>query len=95
MADVTQARAEAIKKLDADDKAREESAIERGQAEAKVKPTPTPREIDLAKLGLLDIDNKEASGAPPEVFPQNLRRNLVNEPATKGYKTRDAKPDVI
>jgi hypothetical protein len=59
-------RAEAVKQLDEDDKKRHDANVEAGQKAAKVQPTPTQREADLAKLGLLDIDKKEPSGAGPD-----------------------------
>jgi hypothetical protein len=85
-------RAEATKKLDEADKARNDYNIERGKRELGYRPTPTQRESDLARLGLLDIDAKEDDGSGPEIPPFNIRRSAHlegqhNEP----YKTREAK----
>lgn len=82
------AREAANKKLDEDDKARHDANVEAGKRQAESKPTPTQRENDLAKLGLLDPDEKEDDGSGPEVMPGALRRDVSAEDAAK-YKTRD------
>lgn len=87
-----EAQEAANKRLDEDDKAREASNLEVMERRNKGKPTPTQRESDLAKLGLLDIDSKEDDGSGPEIFLPNTRRSAAmtgqgNEP----YKTREAK----
>src|SRR4051812_33293991 len=42
---------------------RDRSVAEFYEREASVKPTPTQRENDLAKVGALDIDDKEPDGS--------------------------------
>ena len=79
------AREAALKELDEADKAREEQRKESDERAAKAKPTPTPREVDLAKLGLLDIDNKEDDGSGPELV--HTRVALPADEAAK-YNTR-------
>ena len=64
--DPKKARADAEKQLDEDDDKREEASTAAAQAAAKVKPTPSQRESDLARLGVLHPDDREPSGAPPE-----------------------------
>jgi hypothetical protein len=81
------AQAAAIKKLDEDDKARQEAIVEAGQRQLKMKPTPTQRENDLAKLGLLDIDSKEDDGSGPD--PHDLQQRALTADAQGRYKTRD------
>lgn len=77
-----EARAEAVKKLDADDAARVEAA----KAKTYGNPTPTQREADLAKLGLLDIDAKEPTGAEPD--PHALKDKALAAQEAAGYKTK-------
>jgi len=89
-----EAQAAANKRLDEDDKARVERNAEAEKRRTQAKPTPTQREADLAKLGLLDIDSKEDDGSGPEVMPAHVRRAAVaDEEAVQRYKTREAKPE--
>jgi len=82
------ARQAADKRLDEEAKARHEANVEAGRRQAEGKPTPTQRENDLAKLGLLDHDEKEDDGSGPEIMPGGLRRDISAEDAAK-YRTRD------
>ena len=87
-----EAQEAANKRLDEDDKAREASNLEVMERRNKGKPTPTQRESDLAKLGLLDIDSKEDDGSGPEVYLPNTRRSAMNAgQGNEPYKTREAK----
>lgn len=79
-----QNRSDAVKKLDEDEKRRVDQINQVGERESQSKPTPTQRENDLAKLGLLDIDSKEDDGSGPDVPPQNTRRTVEGQ-----YNTRD------
>lgn len=80
-------RADANKMLDDQQKAREDINADREQREANMKPTPTQRENDLAKLGLLDIDDKEDDGSGPEQLPNQPRREMTPDERAR-YKTR-------
>jgi hypothetical protein len=66
------------------------------------KPTPTPEEIDLMKVGALDIDAKEDDGSGPEMVQVTIRvpsreGDLNADPKSRNaeggapgrYKTRD------
>ena len=55
-----------------------------------VKPTPTQRENDLARLGVLDHDTKEDDGSPPE---HETVARMVAARLPEGYETRDMKAD--
>lgn len=52
-------------------------------------PTPTQEENDRAKLGILDIDDKEDDGSGPDRAIDPVRD--VAPAAKPGYQTRDAK----
>lgn len=83
MVGIAEARAEAVKKLDEDEKARLEVAkAKHGN------PTPTQRESDLYKLGLLGLDEKEPTGAPPD--PHALQNKALVASQEAAYKTREA-----
>lgn len=61
-----EAKAKAVEGVDARLKEAEERALAQAERQEKSKPTPTQRETDLAKVGALDIDSKEPSGAETE-----------------------------
>lgn len=82
-------RAETEAQLDEDDKEREEAAIKDGQERLKVKPTPSQRESDLARLGQLHPDDREPSGAPPE--PGSKAAKDREREKAGDYKSRDLK----
>lgn len=63
-------------------------AAERRMANSQ--PTPTQRENDLAKVGALDIDDKEDDGSGPEPAPAVTRQMAPAGPAP--YSTRAAAP---
>jgi hypothetical protein len=55
------------------------------------KPTPTPAEVDAAKMGL-NVDDKEPDGSDPEEVTQ--RRVLESRiPGANPYDTRSLSPD--
>ena len=85
----SKARDAALKQLDEAEKAQAEMVKANAERGARTKPTPTDREIDLAKLGLLDLDNKEDSGADPELV--HTRVALPADEAAK-YHTRSMSP---
>src|SRR5262245_16539379 len=74
-------------------KAAQTANAERETRAASGKPTPTPDECDMAKLGVLDIDSKDDDGSGPE-----MARELVLKPADRSmaadkpadYSTRTA-----
>lgn len=55
---------------------------------AASKPTPTQRENDLAKVGALNIDEKEDDGSGPDLQPV-MRREAVSGDDPARYKTRN------
>jgi hypothetical protein len=56
------------------------------------KPTPTQRENDLAKVGALDIDDKEADGSEEQASPAPARASS-SEGGTSTYRNRAAKSE--
>jgi hypothetical protein len=80
--DGVKARREAAESMNAEYYAREAAA----------KPTPTQEENDLAKVGALDIDDKEDDGSEPE--GEAVRRVMESRiPGNNPYETRDASLD--
>ena len=65
---------------------------EKAEREAKVKPTPTQRENDLAKVGALDIDSKEDDGSGPD-YEHQKRVMEGRLPGGSPYETRNAAAD--
>jgi hypothetical protein len=55
------------------------------------KPTPTQRENDLAKVGALNVDEKEDHGGEDEQVA--MRRTMEAKLSGQPYYTRDANPD--
>jgi len=55
---------------------------------AASKPTPTQRENDLAKVGALNIDEKEDDGSGPDL-QLVMRREAVSGDDAAKYKTRN------
>lgn len=73
-------------------KAMEEQNAEYYARSEAAKPTPTQREADLAKVGALDIDDKEPDGSEPEEVA--VRRALESRvPGNNPYETRDLSAD--
>lgn len=81
------ARSDAEKKLDDQEKARQDQIAETQKSEGQMKPTPTQRENDLAKLGH-PVDEKEDDGSGPEKVPGAVRRDATADDAGR-YRTRD------
>jgi hypothetical protein len=67
---------------------RDRSVAEFYEREAGVKPTPTQRENDLAKVGALDIDDKEPDGSESDEEHQH-RVMQGRLPGNNPYVTRD------
>lgn len=65
---------------------RDRSVAEFYEREAGVKPTPTQRENDLAKVGALDIDAKEPDGS--ESDEEHQHRVMQGRLPGGGYVTR-------
>lgn len=82
-------RAAAVKRVDDETKARTEAMEETARRQSEAKPTPTQRENDLAKLGALDIDDKEDDGSGPELLPVT-RREAVSGGDQGRYRTRES-----
>ena len=77
----TKARAEAEKQLDEDDAKREEASTTAAKEAAKVKPTPSQRESDLARMGVFNPDDREPSGAPPEAHAKKAPASSAPSPS--------------
>ena len=68
---------------------RDRSVAEFYEREAGVRPTPTQRECDLAKVGALDIDDKEPDGS--ESDEEHQHRVMTGRlPGGNPYVTRGA-----
>jgi hypothetical protein len=80
------AKSEAEKTLDDQEKARLKANADAQKLMDEAQPTPTQRENDLARLGQLDIDNKEADGSPEDTLGVQTRDLKAGEPAA--YKTK-------
>lgn len=81
--------------VDARLSAKDQQVQENEAREAASRPTPTQRENDLARVGALDLDNKEDDGSEPEVEVQKRAmesRSGINNPyTTREMKSPDAK----
>lgn len=79
-------KSDAEKTLDEQEKARQKANADAQKLMDESRPTPTQRENDLARLGQLNIDEKEPDGSPTEdLTPQN-RAIVSDKPET--YKTK-------
>lgn len=68
-------------------KAMDEQNADYYAREAAARPTPTQEENDLAKVGALNLDDKEPDGAEPEA--DALRRTMEGRlPGGSPYDTR-------
>jgi hypothetical protein len=87
-------RKAAEKSIDEDAKARADSVAASEQIMAS-QPTPTQREVDLAKLGV-DVSEKEDDGSGPDPNEDDgvARKQVTPGAAPAKYETRDAKPKV-
>lgn len=82
----------ATKAVEEQRKRTEDANRETEERMANSRPTPTQEENDLAKVGALDIDNKEEDGSEDEV---TMRRRVMegNLSTPMGsYSTRAATP---
>jgi site-specific DNA-cytosine methylase len=86
---VRAARESATKAVDERKKEQDEANAESYRRMHASKPTPTQRENDLAKVGALNIDEKEDDGSGPDRGVRQVRRN-VEAGAPAPYTTRDA-----
>lgn len=82
-----EARAAATKGVDERLAQRDQAVRETEERTAKVKPTPTQRENDLAKVGALDHDSKEPDGSEPDEVVQH-RAMVGRLPGGGAYETR-------
>jgi|SoimicmetaTmtLPB_FD_contig_31_9740095_length_561_multi_2_in_0_out_0_1 hypothetical protein len=72
--------------------AREKSQAEHREVTAKIKPTPTQEENDLAASGE-HVSQHEPDGSPEEVSPHVKREAEASKPAGRGsYSTRATTP---
>jgi hypothetical protein len=89
-------RAAMAKVVDENARAAAERAQNQESRQMGVQPTPTQRENDLAKVGALDIDDKEddGSGPDPRQLPpaQPVARNVAPAAPAAPYSTRAAAP---
>ncbi|MBA3572683.1 MAG: hypothetical protein H0W34_12115 [Pyrinomonadaceae bacterium] len=83
-------KADAVKGVDERNAAMQKQNEEFYAADAARKPTPTQRENDLAKVGALDIDDKEDDGSGPEM-KLVMRREAIADDSSSTYKTRDVR----
>lgn len=67
--------------------ARDRSVAEFYERDATLRPTPTQRENDLAKIGALDIDDKEPDGSESDAEHQQ-RAMAGRLPGAGPYDTR-------
>lgn len=73
--------------VDARTKAKDEQVAEYYEREANIKPTPTQAENDAAKVGALDVDEKEDDGS--EWDDEHQRRVMEGRlPGGSPYDTR-------
>jgi len=73
--------------LDHREKVKNEQVADYYARSEAAKPTPTPEEIDRAKLGM-PVDEKEPDGSPPE--HETVRRVMESRiPGANPYDVRD------
>jgi len=65
----------AVEGVDARLKVKDDQVQAKAEREANLQPTPTQRENDLARVGALDIDDKEDDGS--EADAENVNRVLA------------------
>lgn len=75
--------AEAV--IDARTKYKDAQVKAAAEREAATQPTPTPREIDLAKMGV-HVEEKEDDGSES---PEEYEARILKERAENPYTTRD------
>jgi hypothetical protein len=78
----------AVKGVDAREQAKSDSVADYYARQEGLQPTPTQRENDLAKVGALDIDDKEDDGSEWEDEAQ-ARVMAARLPANNPYDTRE------
>lgn len=78
-----------IEKHDAEANERAKLNEEAEAAMSNSKPTPTQREADLIRRGLLHPDDKENPEQPTMPSVEEQRRRLADAGATQPYRTRD------
>jgi hypothetical protein len=83
-----EAKAAATKGVDERLSQRDQAVREAEERAAKVKPTPTQRENDLAKVGALDHDAKEPDGSDPDEVAQRRAMEGRLPGAAGAYETR-------
>ncbi len=76
-------------KIDAEAKERARLNEEAERVMANSKPTPTQREADLIKEGLLHPDDKEDPGNPTMPSVAEQRKRVADAGASQPYRTRD------
>lgn len=83
---------DAVNRTDQMDAQAKERAKLNEEAEAVMansKPTPTQREADLIKEGLLHPDDKEDPGNPTMPSVDEQRKRVADAGASQPYRTRD------
>ena len=75
--------------MDAEAKARAKLNEEAEAVMANSKPTPTQREADLIKEGLLHPDDKEDPNNPTMPSVSEQRKRVADAGASQPYRTRD------
>jgi hypothetical protein len=88
-------RAAMAKVVEENARAAAERAKEQEAKQMGVQPTPTQRENDLARVGALDIDDKEDDGSGPDPHAppmQPMARNVAAAAPAAPYSTRAAAP---
>ena len=79
----------AVKGVDEREDVKQSSVDDYYARSEAAQPTPTQRENDLAKVGALNIDDKEDDGSEPE--GDAVRRIMESRiPGNNPYETRDA-----
>ena len=84
------AKAAAVKGVDERTAVKDKQVAEYYERKASEKPTPTQRECDLARVGALDLDDKEPDGSESEAEQQ---RRVMQGNVDNPYNTRSMDND--